>query len=198
MWGEIMGKKIHDWEQIKKEYMMGYLSLCGGIGLSLKELADKYHIPVNVVWNRSYKEKWKKEAEEAKKEKEAELIQQLQKSIVEIDSKKLLDEVKVRSENFQMATMILDKLVQRWSELTEEELKKLSPAELIKGMQTCLKARAEAAGLPKIYNINSNNLNVEVNPDYRSPAENRARVARNHALADDLEAFMMADDDEDL
>jgi hypothetical protein len=148
-----MAKQKYDWHKVKNEYLMGQITL--------KDLAIKHAIPEQVLWNRSHKEGWKKQLEETQKKKDVELSSQLQKAAIEIDRGELLDEYKVRSENYQTATIIENRLLKKWENMTDKELAKLSPVETLKGILACGKAKAEAAGLPSHFQV-QNNLNVHV------------------------------------
>ena len=48
----------------------------------------------------------------------------------------------------------MGKLLKRWDSLTDEEIKKMPPAELVKGIFACTKAREKAAGLPQVFKLN--------------------------------------------
>jgi trans-2-enoyl-CoA reductase len=127
----------------------------------LKELAEKYHIPVQLVWNKASKEKWKEERASILEAKDTELSSQVQKATVEIDKGALLDEYRVRSENYQIADNVQTRLIKRWERMTDKELDKLSPADTAKAILACTKAKLESAGLPSQFQV-QNNLNIHV------------------------------------
>ena len=109
-----MGKKKYNWQEIKQEYITANLAP-GGKSLELKELAHKYDISINVLWNRSSKEGWTKELAQVLKEKDVELFKQVQKAAVAIDKGELMKEYRVRAENFGALTKVLEDLLKRWA-----------------------------------------------------------------------------------
>jgi len=145
-----MGNKKYNWQEIKQEFITANLAP-GGQGLTLDALAHKYDISMNVLWNRSSKEGWTEELAQAQKEKDIELSKQVQKSAVEIDKGLLMEEYRVRAENYNVSTKMMGKLMNRFDSLTDEDLLKMTPLDLVKGIQVCLKAREQAAGLPRVF-----------------------------------------------
>jgi len=176
-----MAKQKYNWLKLKQEYMIANL-VPNGKGLELKELAENHGIPIAVLGNRAHQEHWVKELGHAKKEKDAELSKQVQKAAVEIDKGKLMEEYKVRAENYKAATKVLEKLQKRWDSLTDDEFKKISVSELIKGMFACLKARGQAAGLPEVFKLN-HGIDINVRPGEVSVEESTLRQARKAEMA---------------
>ena len=154
-----MAKPKYDWQKIKQEYITANLTLGGDKELSLKELAEKYKIDKNVLWNKASKGGWKKELKNARKLKDDELSQKVYKLALEVDEGKLLDEYRVRTENYETASQIMKPLLKRFKELTPKKFSKLSTSNLIKGINTCLKAKADAAGLPKEFQQSKSTIN---------------------------------------
>ena len=148
-----MAKQKYNWQEIKQEFITTNLAP-GGKGLELKELAHKKGIPMNVLWNRSSKEGWYEELAQAVKEKNDELSKQVVTAAVEFDKGVLMEEYRVRVENYNTTTSILEKLMKRWNSLTDEEFMTMKPPDLIRGVHACLKAREQAAGLPRVFMLN--------------------------------------------
>ena len=99
-----------------------------------------------------------------------------------------MNERKIREENFKIASYFMAQLVECFAALTKKELSKLSAAELIKGIDICIKARAQAAGLPKFFQQPTNSQNL---PDGEMPSEEREITHQRMAkLADDLRKEM--------
>jgi len=184
-----MAKKKYNWQEIKQEFIIANLAP-GGKGLELKELAYKYGIPMNVLWNRSSKEGWTKELAQVLKEKNDEVLRQVQKDAVAIDKGELMKEYRVRGENYKVLTKVLDKLLERWDSLTDEEFEKISPPDLIKGMLACLKARGQAAGLPKVFKLKEP-FNVNVPTGEMSVEESALEQAKNAELAQMLSELLI-------
>ena len=189
-----MGKQKYNWQEIKQEFITANLAP-GGDGLELKELAHKYGIPINVLWNRSSNENWVKELAQARKEKEIELSKQVQKAAVAIDKGELMKEYRVRSENFKASTKMLGKLMKRWDSLTEEELEKMPPTDLIKGVHICLKAREQAAGLPQVFKLKEP-LNVNAPTGETSVDESNLSEAKISEMAKSLSIYLDTKKDE--
>ena len=189
-----MAKQKYDWLKLKQEYMVANL-VPDGEGLELKGLAEKHGIPIAVLWNRAHKEGWTKELGHARKGKDAELSKQVQKAAVEIDKGELMEEYKIRAENYKAATKVLGKLMKRWNSLTEEEIKKIPLPELIKGIFASLKARGQAAGLAEVFKLNGT-LDFNIRPGEVSVEESTLRQARNAELAQMLLDYMKMKKDE--
>jgi len=148
-----MAKQKHNWQEIEQEYIAGNLA-SGGKGPDLKELAQKHGISKNVLWNRSCVGGWVKKLTQALKEKNIELSKQVVTAAVEFDKGVLMEEYRVRVENYNTTTSILEKLMKRWNSLTDEEFMTMKPSDLIRGVHACLKAREQAAGLPRVFMLN--------------------------------------------
>jgi len=189
-----MAKQKYNWQEIKQEFITANLAP-GGDGLELKSLAHKYDIPMNVLWNRSSKEGWIKELGQAVKEKNDEVLRQVQKDAVAIDKGELLKEYRVRGENYKVLTKVLDKLLERWDSLTDEEFEKISPPDLIKGMLACLKARGQAAGLPQVFKLKEP-LNVNVPTGEGFGEESFLTQAKTAEMAKSLSEFIEMKKDE--
>ncbi len=184
----------YDWLKLKQDYLVANL-VPDGKGLELKELAEKHDIPIAVLWNRAHKYGWTKELDQAKKKKEAELSKEVHKAAVEIDKAELMEEYRVRTENFKAATKLLGKLLKRWDSLTDEEIKKMPVSELVKGIFACLKARGQAAGLPEVFKLN-HDIDITVRPGEISVEESNSRQARNIELAEKLSDYLKMKRDE--
>jgi len=184
-----MAKKKYNWQEIKREFIIANLAP-GGKGLELKELAYKYGIPMNVLWNRSGKEGWTKELAQVLKEKDVELFKQVQKAAVAIDKGELMKEYRVRAENFGALTKVLEDLLKRWASLTDEEFKEISILDLIKAIFACAKARQQAAGLPKVFKLKEP-LNVNVPTGEMSVEESALEQAKNAELAQMLSELLI-------
>ena len=65
-------KKTNDWEKIKAEYIT--------TDISLRDLADKYGIPMSCVGRRASLEKWSQERKKHKNKVVKEVVQKVQKS----------------------------------------------------------------------------------------------------------------------
>jgi len=189
-----MAKQKYNWQELKQEFITANLAP-GAKGMELKDLADKYGISPPVLWNRSCKEGWIKGLGHARKEKDVELSKQVQKAAVEIDKGKLLEEYEIRVENYEAATKLLVKLLKRWDGLTENEIKKISPAELPKGILACLKAREQAAGLPAIFKLNGS-LDIDIRPGELSVEQCILWQAKNAEMAKMISDFMNMKKDE--
>ena len=171
---------MYDWPKIKNEFLMGKVTL--------KALAKTHQIPKQVVWNRASKEKWQKVKESLLKTKNAELTKQVQNAVVEIDKAELLDEYRVRSENYETADTVQLRLIKRWERMTDKELDKLSPAETAKGILACAKAKAESAGLSSHFQV-QNNLNVHVG-NMESVEEAERKQARFAKMAEMFQSYI--------
>jgi len=180
-----MSRPKYDWQEIKVEYITANLTLSGEKELSLQELAAKHNISKNVLWNKACKEGWKSELTKARKQKDEELFKKVHKLALDVDEGQLMDEYRVRSENYETATKVMDALLERWEGLTPKELSKLSTSDLIKGINVCLKARSDAAGLPSIFQQSKTTSNlVEGEIPIEASIMTQERYAR---LARDLE-----------
>jgi hypothetical protein len=175
-----MGNPKYDWSKIKNEYLMGKIAL--------KDLAVKHDIPAQLVWNKASKEKWKEERASTLKVKDAELSSQLQKATVEIDKGELLEEYKVRSENYQTADNVQARLIKRWERMTDKELDKLSPAETARAILACTKAKLESAGLPSQFQV-QNNLNIHVG-NMESVEEAEQKQAKFAKMAEQFQSYL--------
>ena len=189
-----MGKQKYNWQEIKQEFITANLAP-GGKGLELKELAHKYGIPMNVLWKRSSKEGWIKELGQAVKEKNDEVLRQVQKDAVAIDLGELMKEYRVRGENYEVLNKVLGKLLKRWDSLTDEEFEEIAPPDLIKGILACLKAREQAAGLPRVF-TSKETLDISGNPGGVSAKENTLTQAKKAEMAQKLSEFIELKKDE--
>jgi len=183
-----MGKLKYNWQEIKQEFITANLAP-GGKGLELKELAHKYDIPINVLWNRAGKEGWTEDLAQAKKEKEVELSKQVVTAAVETDKGLLMEEYRVRSENYNISTKMMGKLMKRWDSLTDEELEKMSPLDIVKGVHVCLKAREQAAGLPRVFMLNDG-LDVNVSKGEASVETDNPSQDKIAEMAKSLSIYM--------
>ena len=183
-----MAKQKYNWQEIKHEFITANLA-SGGKGLELKELAHKYDIPSNVLWNRAGKEGWTEDLAQAKKEKEVELSKQVVTAAVETDKGLLMEEYRVRSENYNISTKMMGKLMKRWDSLTDEELEKMSPLDIVKGVHVCLKAREQAAGLPRVFMLNDG-LDVNVSKGEASVEKDNPSQAKIAEMAKSLSIYM--------
>lgn len=189
-------KTKYDWPGVEKRYFATQLS---DKPMTMEEFALVEKIPLNTFKGRCKIEGWSDRISKAREEIEKEAVKKAMTKLKNISSNSLLAEVKVREENFKVATEFLNPILTEWKRRIKDEkdfLKNLSPALLIQAARDMVKVRKESAGLPDTFNFNQTNINLNASTEYRSPAENRARVARNHALADKLEAFMMMDDED--
>ena len=189
-----MAKLKYNWQEIKQEFITANLAP-GGKGLELKELAYKHGMPMNVLWNRSSKEGWAQELAQVLKEKNDELVKQVQKAAVAIDKGELIKEYRVRSENFQASTKVLGKLLKRWDSLTDEELEKMPLPDLIRGILACIKTREQAAGLPQVFKLKEP-LNVNVPTGEMSVEESALQQAKNAEMAQMLSDHLKMNSDE--
>ena len=184
-----MAKKKYNWQEIKQEFITANLAP-GGKNLGLKELAYKYGIPMNVLWNRSSKEGWTKELAQVLKEKDVELFKQVQEATVAIDKGELMEEYRVRSENYKALTKVLENLLKQWASLTDEEFEKMPILDLIKAIFACAKARQQAAGLPKVFKLKEP-LNVNVPTGEMSVEESALEEAKYAELAQMLSELLI-------
>ena len=183
-----MAKQKYNWQEIKHEFITANLSP-GGKGLELKELAHKKGIPMNVLWNRSSKEGWIKELAQAVKEKNDELSKQVVTAAVEFDKGVLMEEYRVRVENYNTTTSILGKLMKRWNSLTDEDFMTMKPPDLIKGVHACLKAREQAAGLPRVFMLNDG-LDVDVSTGEVSVEKDNLTQTKTAEMAKSLSIYL--------
>jgi hypothetical protein len=158
--------------------------------IALKDLAKKHDVPVQLVWNKASKGKWKTERESLLKVKEAELSSQLQQAVIEHDKGELLDEYRVRSESLKTITSVETKLAKKWENMTDKEIDKLSPSDTYKGLLACAKAKLEVAGLPSHFQV-QNNLNIHVG-NMKSVEEAEAKQARFAKMAEQFQVYLQA------
>jgi len=189
-----MAKQKYNWQELKQEFITANLAP-GAKGMELKELADKYSISPPVLWNRSCKEGWIKELGHTRKEKDVELSKQVQKAAVKIDKGKLLEEYEIRAENYEAATKLWEKLQKRWDGLSDEEIKKIPPLDLVKGILACSKAREQAAGLPAIFKLNGA-MDIDIRPGELSVEQCALWQARNAEMAKMLSDYLKMKKDE--
>ena len=183
-----MAKQKHNWQEIEQEYIAGNLA-SGGKGPDLKELAQKHGISKNVLWNRSCVGGWVKKLTQALKEKNIELSKQVVTAAVEFDKGELMKEYRVRRENFQASTKVLGKLMKRWDSLTDEEFEEMSPLDVVKGVHICLKAREQAAGLPRVFMLNDG-LDDDVSTSEAPVDENNPSQDKIAEMAKSLSIYM--------
>lgn len=143
-------KAKYKWKEIKHEFITANLAL-GTKGVTLRELALKHGKSNAVIWNKSSKDGWLTELAQALKEKNVDLSKQVQGAAVKIDKGELLEEYKVRTENYKIPTIILGGLKDECANRSDEEIQRLPLNELVKGIAAFLKAREQAAGLPKFF-----------------------------------------------
>ena len=109
---------------------------------------------------------------ELQKEKKVELSKQVVTAAVETDIGLFMEELRVRGENYNVSTKMMEKLINRWNSLTDEEFMTMKPLDIVKGVQLCLKAREQAAGLPRVYKLEDKLDNND--PSGGMPAEEGA------------------------
>ena len=190
-----MAKQKHNWQKIEQEYIAGNLA-SGGKGPGLKELAEKHSISKNVLWNRSCVGDWVKKLDQAVKEKNDELSKQVVTAAVEIDKGLLMEEYRVRVENYNVSTKMMEKLINRWNSLTDEDLLKMSPLDVVKGVHVCLKAREQAAGLPRVF-VLEDKLDNNGPPGEVSVEKDNLTQAKTAEMAKSLSIYLEKKKDED-
>ncbi|MZG52917.1 MAG: hypothetical protein F3744_02535, partial [Nitrospinae bacterium] len=97
-----MGKKLINWEKIKRDYFAAHLNLEPGKEVSLKSLAKKYNISYGSIKNKSSQEGWKSELDRSKKK----IHQKISNEMV---ANHVLTELEVRKKNYTAADLCLDK-----------------------------------------------------------------------------------------
>ena len=106
-----------------------------------------------------------------------------------------MKEYRVRSENFKFINQMLGKLLKRWDSLTDEELDKMPPPDLIKGILACIKSREQTAGLPQVFKLkeplNLNAPTAEVSVD-----ESNLTQSKMDEMAQKLSKFIEMKKDE--
>ena len=190
-----MAKQKYNWQKIKQEFITANLA-SETKGLELKELALKYGISLNVLWNQSSKDGWADELAELQKEKNDELSKQVVTAAVEIDKGLLMEEYRVRVENYNVSTKMMEKLINRWNSLTDEDLLKMSPLDVVKGVHVCLKAREQAAGLPRVF-VLDDKLDNNGPPEEMPAAEGAPSQTKVAKLANSLSLYLEKNNDED-
>jgi hypothetical protein len=190
-----MAKQKHNWQKIEQEYIAGNLA-SGDKGPSLKELAERHSISKNVLWNKSCAGDWVKKLDQAVKEKNDELSKQVVTAAVEIDKGLLMEEYRVRVENYNVSTKMMEKLINRWNSLTDEDLLKMSPLDVVKGVHVCLKAREQAAGLPRVF-VLEDKLDNNGPPGEMPAAEGALSETKVAKMTKSLSIYLEKNNDED-
>jgi len=140
---EPMGKKIVDWDKIKRKYFSAHLSSAASDEGSLKNLAKENNISYGSLKNKSSQEGWKSELDRSKKK----IHQKVSNEMVE---NKVLTELEVRKKNYAVADLCLDKGMENLLKLEDDEF---TPEIIIKLIQLGIKGRADSAGISNKFEV---------------------------------------------
>ena len=157
-----MANAKFDWAKMKCEYILGNLKVNGS--LPLRDLAKKYGAAEGTVWNKARAEYWNDEVVTERAKRDTELITEVKEEVLAEDKQDLLEEYRVRVENFKVATNVLGPLVTAWNNKLKQDpkyLEKLSPKEIVMMLDTVLRARKSAAGLPDTFKFISAHINLQ-------------------------------------
>lgn len=164
--------KITNWEKIKEDYILSN-SPKNINTLILKRLANKHQVPYEDLKNRAAKGQWHKLKNQDNQELNTSMVP-------ELSNEPALTEIEVREQNFNSATICLNKGLQKLSNMKCEEI---TPELAIKMAQLGLKGRHEAAGLQGSLNVNTGpNINLNINES--SVEENINHQKKYKQLAD--------------
>lgn len=180
-----MAARKTDWDKIRGDYLT--TNIQDGKSISIGQLCRKYKVVQTTMYQRSCKEKWADKLERLRKAKYKKIMEAVTNEVVKADSQHLLGEVRVRIENFHMATSVIDPLLEEWKERTKNKkrIRSLTTAELINGISVCLRARKEAAGIASVIQVDGK-LDIQY-LDGEIPIEvSQNRFARYATLAEKL------------
>jgi hypothetical protein len=180
-----MSKKKHNWAKIKKEYISRNIILDGDKEISLQDLAKKHNISPQVLWNRSRKEEWKQELEDARNKKVEALALQPQEAAI------LVDEDEVRSENFKTTNDLLKNVIEVWEENNKDNSlpEKLKPNEFLNMATTLVRMRQYSTSFSDISILDMKD-SVTLHRGEVSVAESTETQSRYKKVAGDLSDYI--------
>ena len=138
-----------NWPMVKSDWLL--TSLQHGGTLPLEDFIKKHKMSQAALYKRMNDEDWATDLAKLKASASKAMLVKVEKKLVANESKAILDEIKVRVENFKIATTVVDPLIkefQRRMKEDKEAIKSFPLAKLIKGIHACLDMRKQAAGLP--------------------------------------------------
>lgn len=139
-----------NWPMIKNDWILN--SLEHGGTLPLSDFLKKHKIAQGTFYKKMDEQNWGADLAKIKDKSAKSMLIKVEKQLVKTDSKSILDEFKVRVENFKIATTLVDPLIKEFQKRIKDskntDLKDIPLDKLIKGIQLCLDMRKQAAGLP--------------------------------------------------
>ena len=180
-----------DWSAIKSDYIQQCLKK---ENTPTAYFTNKYGVKYHTFMRKKGEANWDKEVVKQRKLLTKLTLKKVRTKLSDLDSDDILDEMKVRKKNMKLANVLLDDLVEEWIIKIQDpkERKSLTLSAIMNGIEMVSRLRGKAAGLAEKLEVNSKNinLNMDVDDKYLSPAENRLQLRKSEALADNLQKLL--------
>lgn len=183
--------KLYDWSEVKAEYVERCLK---PEKTPFSYFTNKYGMKYHTFMGKRKTQQWDKEVKKQREKLSVQTLKKVRTRLSTSDAEDILDEISVRKKNMELANIVLETLIEEWAAKISDpkQRKLLTLPTIMSGIAMVSGLRGKAAGLPEKLDINSKNLsvNIGVDTDHLSPAENRKMVRDAEDLANGLQTLL--------
>lgn len=181
-----------DWNKIKTEYVA--VQLQEEVDDVVQYFINQYGMKQSTFVQKRSEFGWDKEVKRQRKILSKQTVDKVRNKLATTKSNDILDEMEMRERVVKRSQKILTPVLKELAKKLKNagDIKALKIPALVAIVDTVTKVQMKAAGLPEKLDVNSKNLNLNLDADssYLSPAENRKQLRESEELAINLQSLI--------